>query len=185
MVFEAIEFAARAHRGQYRKATKIPYLMHPLSAARTVIDAGCAEEVVAAALLHDIVEDTSHTVEDIRAQFGPRVAELVEACSEPNHRDESWETRKQQTIDMLAACTDQDVLVVAIADKLDNLRSIREDLALRGEDTWKKFKRGRDKQEWYYRSLNQAFQRQMRTDAGHRLAGLFQQEVTLVFGEAS
>jgi (p)ppGpp synthase/HD superfamily hydrolase len=182
MVFDAIEFAAAAHRGQYRKGTLIPYLMHPLSAARTVIDAGCREEVVAAAILHDIIEDTPHTVDDIRNRFGPRVAEIVEACSEPNHRGDSWEVRKQHTVDVLSSCTDQDVLMVAIADKLDNVRSIREDFALRGEDTWKRFKRGRDKQEWYYRSLNRAFQHQMNSDAGRRLATLFEQEIRLVFG---
>jgi (p)ppGpp synthase/HD superfamily hydrolase len=182
MIFDAIEFAAAAHRGQYRKGTLIPYLMHPLSAARTVIDAGCAEHVVAAAVLHDIVEDTHHTVEEIRARFGDRVAELVEACSEPNHRDASWEQRKQHTVDDLAATTDQEILMVAIADKLDNIRSIRDDLALRGELTWKRFNRGRDQQAWYYRALSGAFSRQMATGAGRRLAGLFEEEVRLVFG---
>lgn len=184
MIFDAIEFAAAAHRGQYRKGTLIPYLMHPLSAARTVIDAGCPEHVVAAAVLHDIIEDTSHTVDDIRARFGGRVAELVEACSEPNHRDAAWEERKQHTVDTLAASTDQDLLMVAIADKLDNIRSIREDLALRGELTWSRFKRGRDKQAWYYRSLSAAFSKQMSNDTGRRLASLFEEEVHLVFGRA-
>lgn len=182
MIFDAIEFAAAAHRGQYRKGTKIPYLMHPLSAARTVIDAGCPEHVVAAAVLHDIVEDTHHSVEDIRARFGGRVAELVDACSEPNHRDASWEERKQHTVDDLAATTDQEVLIVAIADKLDNIRSIREDFALRGEQTWERFNRGREKQAWYYHSLSAAFSSQMTTEAGRRLASLFEEEVRLVFG---
>ena len=182
MIFDAIEFAAAAHRGQYRKGTLIPYLMHPLSAARTVIDAGCPEHVVAAAILHDIIEDTPHTVGDILERFGPRVAQLVEACSEPNHRDASWEERKQHTVDDLAATTDQEILMVAIADKLDNIRSIREDLALRGELTWSRFKRGRDQQAWYYRALSAAFSSRMSTDAGRRLAALFEEEVRLVFG---
>lgn len=182
MIFDAIEFAAAAHRGQYRKGTRIPYLMHPLSAARTVIDAGCAEHVVAAAILHDIIEDTSHTIDEIRTRFGARVAELVEACSEPNHRDATWETRKQHTVDVLNSATDHEILMVAIADKLDNIRSIREDHALRGEDTWKRFKRGREQQAWYYRSLSRAFNQRMDTDAARRLAALFELEVRLVFG---
>lgn len=182
MIFDAIEFAAAAHRGQYRKGTLIPYLMHPLSAARTVIDAGCAEHVVAAAILHDVIEDTHHTVDEIRVRFGGRVAELVEACSEPNHLQDSWEVRKQQTVDTLSSTPDQEILMVAIADKLDNIRSIREDLALRGEETWKRFKRGREQQAWYYRSLSEAFTQGMATDAGRRLAVLFEQEVRLVFG---
>ncbi len=183
MIFEAIEFAAAAHRGQFRKGTRIPYLMHPLSAARTVIDAGCPEHVVAAAILHDIVEDTGHTVDEIRARFGSRVAELVEACSEPNHRDATWESRKRHTVDALNSSTDQEILMVAIADKLDNIRSIREDHALRGEDTWKRFNRGREQQAWYYRSLSGAFRRRMETEPGRRLAALFEEEVRLVFGE--
>jgi len=183
MIFDAIEFAAAAHRGQYRKGSQIPYLMHPLSAARTVIDAGCAEHVVAAAILHDIIEDTPHTADDIRSRFGGRVAELVEACSEPNHSQDSWEVRKQRTVDLLSTTEDQEILMVAIADKLDNIRSIREDFALRGEETWKRFRRGRDKQAWYYRSLGDAFSRRMETDAGRRLAGLFAEEVLLVFGD--
>ncbi|MBA3974212.1 MAG: phosphohydrolase [Candidatus Solibacter sp.] len=182
MIFDAIEFAAAAHHGQYRKGTTIPYLMHPLSAARTVIDAGCPEYVVTAAILHDIIEDTRHTVDDIRARFGDRVAELVDACSEPNHHGASWEERKQNTLDTLAATTDQEVLLVAIADKLDNIRSIREDFALRGELTWNRFKRGRDQQAWYYRSLSEVFSRQMAAGAGQRLARLFEEEVRLVFG---
>ena len=184
MIFDAIEFAAAAHRGQYRKGTLIPYLMHPLTAARTVIDAGCPEHVVTAAILHDIIEDTDHTLDEIREKFGSRVAELVEACSEPNHRDATWEARKQHTVDVLNSSADQEVLMVAIADKLDNIRSIREDHALRGEDTWKRFKRGREQQAWYYRSLSRAFNSQMATEPGHRLAALFEEEVRLVFGDS-
>ena len=183
MIFDAIEFAAAAHRGQYRKGTMIPYLLHPLSVARTVIEAGCPEHVVAAAILHDIVEDTSHTVEEIRGRFGGRVAELVEACSEPNHRQDCWEARKQHTVDLLAATTDQELLMVAVADKLDNIGSVRDDLALRGELTWKRFNRGRDQQAWYYRALSGAFSRRMETGAGRRLARLFEEEVRLVFGD--
>jgi (p)ppGpp synthase/HD superfamily hydrolase len=182
MIFDAIEFAAAAHRGQYRKGTLIPYLVHPLSAARTVIAAGYPEHVVAAAILHDIVEDTGHSVDDIRARFGSRVARLVDACSEPNHHDASWEERKQHTVDTLAATTDQEVLVVAIADKLDNIRSIREDLELRGEQTWTRFNRGREKQAWYYRGLSRVFGERLDGEAGRRLAAEFEREVRLVFG---
>jgi len=182
MIFDAIEFAAAAHRGQYRKGTLIPYLLHPLSAARTVIAAGCPEHVVAAAILHDIIEDTSHTIDDIRARFGERVAALVHSCTEPNHRDATWEERKQHTVNTLNATDDQEFLMVAIADKLDNIRSIREDLELRGDQTWGRFQRGREKQEWYYRSLSQAFNRQMTTEHGRGLASLFEEEVRLVFG---
>jgi (p)ppGpp synthase/HD superfamily hydrolase len=182
MIFDAIEFAAAAHRGQYRKGTPIPYLMHPLGAARTVIAAGYPEHVVAAAILHDIIEDTEHTVDDIRGRFGDRVAALVDACSEPNHHDASWEERKQHTVKTLAGATDPEVLIVAIADKLDNIRSIREDLELRGELTWKRFKRGREQQAWYYRALSEVFGQRMDGEVGRLLAEEFGREVELVFG---
>ncbi|HNY40106.1 MAG TPA: HD domain-containing protein [Bryobacteraceae bacterium] len=185
MIFDAVEFAAAAHRGQYRKGTLIPYLMHPLAAARTVIVAGCPEHVAAAAILHDVIEDTCHTIDDIRGRFGDRVAALIHACTEPNHRDASWEERKQHTVDTLASTTDQEILMVAIADKLDNIRSIREDLALRGELTWTRFKRGREKQAWYYRSLSRVFGERMDGEAGRKLATEFEQEVRLVFDECS
>jgi (p)ppGpp synthase/HD superfamily hydrolase len=180
MIFEALEFATLAHKGQYRKGTRIPYIVHPLNAARTLIESGCEETLVAAALLHDVVEDTHYTLTDVRDRFGIRVAELVDGASEPN-RLASWETRKTHTIESLKTTPDADLLLVAIADKLDNLRSVREDIALRGEATWSRFRRGRDKQEWYYRSLRDVFTERLETAPGVRLASLLAAEFDLVF----
>jgi (p)ppGpp synthase/HD superfamily hydrolase len=183
MIFEAIEYAAAAHRGQYRKGTRIPYILHPLNAARTLIDAGCADHLVAAAVLHDVVEDTSRTLADIRKRFGERVAELVESATEP-HRWASWEQRKRHTIEHLRTA-DEEMLLVAIADKLDNIRSLREDLMRRGEETWKRFKRGRKEQGWYYGSLEEIFSERMKAEPGVGLARLFSGEVRAVFNGSS
>jgi (p)ppGpp synthase/HD superfamily hydrolase len=182
MIFEAIRFAAEAHTGQYRKGTKVPYIVHPLGVVRTLIDAGCGEPVVVAGVLHDVVEDTSHTLEELRGRFGPRVAELVAACTEPNHFFDTWERRKRHTVEMLADTEDHDVLMVAIADKLDNIQDLRDDLALRGEIAWRRFNRGREKQRWYYESLEEIFTRRLTDDHGRRLAALFAREVESVFG---
>jgi len=179
MIFEAIEYAAAAHRGQYRKGTRIPYILHPLNAARTLIEAGCAEHLVVAAVLHDVVEDTSRTLAEIRKRFGARVAELVESATEP-HRWATWEQRKRHTIEHLRTA-DEEMLLVAIADKLDNIRALREDLAARGEETWKRFKRGRKDQGWYYGSMAEIFRERMMAEPGAGLALLFSGEVRAVF----
>ena len=83
-VFHAIELAACAHRGQVRKGSGVPYLIHPLNVAKLLIQGGCVEEVVVAGLLHDTVEDTDMELADIEAEFGPGVAALVAGASEPD-----------------------------------------------------------------------------------------------------
>lgn len=181
LIFRAIEFAAAAHAGQYRKGTPVPYIVHPLNAARMLLLAGC-EEHVAAAVLHDVLEDTDRTFEDVERVFGRRVAELVANASEPD-RMASWEERKRHTITFLREA-DEDTLLVAVADKLDNIRSIREDLSLRGEVAWTRFRRGRKEQMWYYRSLEEVFRERFNGGAGHCLAESFSNEVGAVFGPA-
>jgi len=172
----AIEVAAKAHQNQYRKLTDIPYITHPYSVGMLLFKEGCKEEVVCAGILHDTVEDTDLTVEDIRIQFGTEVVELVESCSEPN-KEASWEERKQHTIDSLKDVSKDSAMIVC-ADKLHNLRSIRQDLDRMGELAWGKFKRGRDKQEWYYQGILE--------NLSHKLAAepLFEElsnEMNLVF----
>ena len=147
----AVEVAAKAHENQYRKLTDIPYITHPYSVGLLLMKEGCREEVVCAGILHDTVEDTELMLDDINNQFGAEVASLVEGCSEPN-KDATWEERKQHTIDGLLNAS-KDIAMIVCADKLHNLRSIRNELDLIGEQAWEKFKRGRDKQEWYYRSI--------------------------------
>jgi (p)ppGpp synthase/HD superfamily hydrolase len=179
MIFRAIEFAAAAHRGQYRKGTRLPYILHPMNAARLLIDANCEEHVVTAALLHDVLEDTSATAEELVSIFGPRVCELVVAVTEPD-KVTSWEDRKNHTLAILRE-SDAEVLLVALADKLDNIRSIREDMALHGESTWKRFRRGRDHQRWYYESLCEIFLQRVREEPGKALVESLVDEVRAVF----
>ncbi|MBS3148100.1 HD domain-containing protein [Candidatus Woesearchaeota archaeon] len=179
-MFRAVEFAAMAHRGQYRKGTAVPYIVHPLGAARTLIELGCEEDVVIAALLHDVVEDTKFTLEDIKKEFGERVAFIVEGCTEPHHNNEPWEVRKKHTIEFLKTAP-VDVLLVACADKLDNIRSTKIDLQNRGEVTWLKFHKGKVEQQWYYTELAKIF---IKRSEGSVHSVLFQQlkdEVDCVF----
>lgn len=182
LIFRAIQFAAAAHAGQYRKGTSVPYIVHPLNAARVLLMAGCPEHLAAAAVLHDVIEDTSATYAELESAFGKRIAELVRNASEPD-RLASWEERKRHTIEFLGAA-DEETLLVAIADKLDNIRAIREDLALRGEASWTRFNRGRTEQEWYYRNLERVFRERLNGGVGHCLAESFALEVAAVFDGA-
>ncbi len=179
LIFHAIQFAAAAHAGQYRKGTKVPYLIHPLRVAEILIQAGCPETLAVAAILHDTVEDCFVTYDQIAGLFGDQVAELVRGASEPD-KAASWEARKQHTIHYLRSAS-EGLLLVSVADKLDNIRSIREDLALHGEHAWRRFKRGREQQRWYYESLASVFTDHLTSAPGNRLAAVFADEVRAVF----
>ena len=149
MLEEAIRVAATAHGDQKRKGTEIPYITHPMSVAIILSQAGYAEEVLAAAVLHDTIEDTHLTLDEIRLLFGHRVAAIVEGCSETD-RDLPWEERKQHTLEHLKTAS-REIRAVSCADKLHNARSILADKRAVGEQVWDRFNRGRDQQKWYTR----------------------------------
>lgn len=149
--YRAIEFAARAHRHQVRKGSDTPYISHPYAVGMMLARAGFDGEVVAAGILHDTVEDTPVTLDELRQEFGERVASIVEGCTEPN-KSASWEERKEHTIHYLTTAS-YEVRAVACADKLHNLSTMVEGYAALGDGVWSRFKRGREQQEWYYRSL--------------------------------
>jgi (p)ppGpp synthase/HD superfamily hydrolase len=183
-LYDAIELAARAHHGQVRKGTEIPYIVHPLAVAGILIRANCPEHLIIAGILHDTLEDTPVRLEEIRSQFGREVAELVVALSEPDKKA-PWEERKAHTIDHLERVTTPDVLLVSVADKLDNMRAIREGLESDGEAFWLRFNRPRESQKWYYQRLAGVFQRRISAGAGVALAQAFELEVARVFGASS
>ena len=111
-LYDAIELAARAHHNQVRKGTEIPYIVHPLAVAGWLIRAQCPETLVIAALLHDVLEDTPLTIEELRFHFGREVVELVTALSEPDKKA-PWEERKTHTIEYLEKQANDDVLLIA------------------------------------------------------------------------
>ncbi len=151
IVFDAIEFATRAHSGQYRKGTRVPYIVHPLRVGQMLIECEAPTQVVVAGVLHDTVEDTPVTREQIAARFGKPVAELVLEASEPD-RGANWEVRKQCTIDHLDAVSNEALLVIC-ADKLDNVGSMQRGEHREGPDFWDRFHRPKAKQGWYYQSV--------------------------------
>ena len=147
----ATEVAAKAHRDQVRKGTDVPYISHPCAVGLILAQAGCTEDVVAAGVLHDTVEDTPVTLRDIERDFGENVARLVAACSEPD-KSGSWEDRKRHTLDLVGDAP-LDVCMVVCADKLHNVRSILAERAVIGDRIWERFRRGKAQQAWYYRGL--------------------------------
>ncbi len=181
LICRAIDFAVEAHRGQTRKGAGMPYVLHPLSAARILLEAGCADHVAAAAALHDVIEDTRYGREDIASRFGERVAQLVEFATEPD-KLWGWEARKRHTLERIISARDEEALLVTLADKIDNISSIGSALALCGEACWKRFKRGRPEQQWYYTSLRDAYLEKLKNDPGRSLAVQFDAMVRAVFG---
>ncbi|HEY58920.1 MAG TPA: bifunctional (p)ppGpp synthetase/guanosine-3',5'-bis(diphosphate) 3'-pyrophosphohydrolase [Anaerolineae bacterium] len=179
-LFRAVAFAEQAHRGQFRKGTRIPYLIHPLRVAEILLRAGVAPDLAVAALLHDTLEDTAITEAALRRAFGDRVADLVVALSEPEHRTAPWARRKAHTVAFLRTAP-REVVLLSLADKLDNLRSMAEDLRWVGEALWQRFNAPRAQQEAYYRQLAAVFRQRLLADPGRRLAAEFATLVDEVF----
>ena len=156
----AIIFAVRAHAGTERRGKGFPYIVHPMEAVEIVATITPDQELLAAAALHDTIEDTDVTEEQIRTEFGERIAELVASESdvfpEGMSESESWQLRKQAAIDRLAAAS-HDAKIVAMGDKLSNMRAIARDYATKGDALWKIFHVS-DKalHEWHYRGLLEA-----------------------------
>lgn len=148
---QAIQFAAVKHEGQYRKGTKTPYITHPFGVAFILQKGKQSDEVIAAGLLHDTLEDTNTTEEELRELFGEDILKLVKAASEPD-KSLSWEERKQHTIAELPSRSKEELAVI-IADKLHNLRTIQADVEQNGDHVWSCFKRGKRDQSWYYMAI--------------------------------
>ena len=153
----AIVFAVRAHAGTERRGKGFPYIVHPMEAVEIVATMTSDQELLAAAVLHDTVEDTDTTVEQIRTEFGDRIASLVASESDivvdGVNEEDSWHARKQAAIDRLARAS-HDAKMVALGDKLSNMRAIARDYAQQGDALWNLFHAKDPKEhEWHYRGL--------------------------------
>ncbi len=179
LIDRAIEVAAWAHRNQVRKGTDIPYIAHPYAVGLMLSRAGCADDVVAAGILHDTIEDTATTIDDLRREFGENVASIVAGCSEPD-KSHGWEERKQHTLEFMKTAT-WEVRAVSCADKLHNLRSIQHAYEQLGEEVWTRFKRGRKDQEWYYRTMAEVLCAPRPGEPPVPLCREFHDEVELMF----
>ncbi|HEY1404742.1 MAG TPA: HD domain-containing protein [Pyrinomonadaceae bacterium] len=156
----ALNYAATLHAGQVRKATSIPYVSHLLSVAGIAIEHGADEDEAIAALLHDAPEDCGGlpVLEEIRARFGERVAEIVAACSDTFETPKPpWSERKARYIAHVRAASPS-VRLISMSDKLHNARAILADYRQVGEAVFARFKRGEGHSVlWYYRRLADEF----------------------------
>lgn len=157
----ALEFAIKAHSGIERRGKGFPYIVHPLEAVSIVATFTSDQELLAAAALHDVVEDTDYTEEDIKKEFGERVAHLVSAETdlvvEGKSESDSWKERKQFAIYRLAKL-DRDAKIVSIGDKLSNARAMLQDYEEMGEELWNKFHVNDPKlHKWHYEGLRDSF----------------------------
>ena len=153
----AIIFAVQAHHNTERRGKGFPYIVHPMEAVEIVSTITADQELLAAAALHDTIEDTDVTVEQLREAFGDRVAELVHAESdqftEGVSEEDSWHDRKQAAIDRLAAAS-HDAKIVAMGDKLSNMRAIWRDYQIQGDKLWNIFHvKDKASHAWHYRGL--------------------------------
>lgn len=155
---DAIKFAVDAHAGQTRKVGRTPYIVHPLEAAAIAGALTQDDEIIAAAILHDVAEDTPYTLEDIRERFGDRVAYLVSTETEDKRpglpRGDTWKIRKEETLAKLVETDDVGVKIMWIADKLSNIRSYYAAVRAEGDGFFDRFNQ-KDKamHEWYYREI--------------------------------
>ena len=145
MIELAIEVAVKAHQNQFRKGIDIPYIIHPLAVGIILAKENCSDEVIIAGILHDTVEDTSITLDDIRKKFSEKVAWIVEGASEPD-KSLPWEDRKRHTLEFLKREeVTPEIKFVMLADKLHNIRSIKADYVEGDETFWNRFKEGKEK----------------------------------------
>ena len=156
----AIVFAVRAHAGTERRGKGYPYIVHPLEAVEIVATMTADQELLAAAALHDTVEDTDVTVEQLRQEFGDRIATLVAEESDEMpagmSEEDSWHGRKQAAINRLSRAS-REAKMVALGDKLSNMRAIARDYAVQGDALWNIFHAKDPKDhEWHYRGLADA-----------------------------
>lgn len=155
---KAILFAANAHRGAVRKGIKQPYIFHPLEVMSLASIMTLDEEILAGAVLHDTVEDTQVTIDDIRNEFGDRIANMV--CNETEdkrgqvNKAGTWVDRKKEAIEQLKNTKDEGSKIIALCDKVSNLRSFHLMQMHLGEEMWSCFNMHDPLQHrWYYKEV--------------------------------
>lgn len=166
----ALSIAVKAHTGQVRKGTPIPYVSHPMGVASLALEYGADEDQACAALLHDALEDGGPEYEaEIREQLGNRVLFLVQGCTDgvPDNTGQKlpWKERKVAYLSHLVEAP-QEVLLVSGADKLHNARAIVQDIQRMGDAVFDRFTASKPETLWYYESLVIIFERRGAPMAG-------------------
>jgi (p)ppGpp synthase/HD superfamily hydrolase len=158
LVSEAIAFSAKAHDGMRRRKGESPYILHPMEVGVIIGTMSENQELIAAGILHDVVEDAGVSIEEIGEKFGARVMELVASETENKREElsaeETWLVRKEESLEKLRTTNDIEVMRLWIGDKLSNIRAIYRDFLIEGNAIWDKFHQSDvNIQAWYYRSI--------------------------------
>ena len=158
LVSKAVIFSAGAHDGMRRRKSDAPYILHPMEVASIVGSMTDNQEVIAAGLLHDVVEDAGISIEEVGEKFGERVKELVASETENKREglppEETWLVRKEESLERLKGSDDIDVLILWLSDKLSNVRAFYRTFLVEGEALWNSFHQSdASVQAWYYRSV--------------------------------
>lgn len=154
---KGVEFAKKAHEGDFRKSTHEPYIVHPYEVCLIASSVTDDVDVLIAALLHDVVEDTDYTAIDIQREFGDRVLSFVNDESEDKMegipKAMSWVIRKEKFLEHLKNAPIESK-TICMSDKISNLRSTVNMYSVRGNDIWNDFNQKDPKRhEWYYRTI--------------------------------
>ena len=151
LIYKAIHEAARLHNGQTRKIVELPFIVHPFSVGFILAQYTDDEEVIAAGILHDTVEDVEgYTNEDVSRDFSERVARIVAGVTEPEHG--TWREIRQIYLDGLRSGSDESVMV-SVADKIHNILSTIEGVEKFGVGIWEKFHATPVDYLWYYEEV--------------------------------
>lgn len=154
MYFSLIDKAARvaaiAHRTQKRKQVDEPYIFHPVAVALELSRHRFSDEVIAAALVHDVLEDTDYSEEDLRKEMGESVMRIVDAVT--NDDSLPWEEKKLKYIETVKEGS-EGAKAVATVDKIHNMKDLLSSLEEQGEAVWGHFSRGKEKKLWFEESM--------------------------------
>ncbi|MHB1117951.1 MAG: HD domain-containing protein [Minisyncoccota bacterium] len=154
LIERAIALAVRAHAGQMRKEAPMPYIVHPIEVGLILSRHGFSDMVIASGIVHDVVEDTSVTAEELRRELGDEVADLVAPVT---HDDTlSWEEKKKAYIESVRNASDE-VKAISLADKIANAYSLIEAHKNQGPAIWRHFNAGREKKLWFERAMLEMF----------------------------
>ncbi len=178
-LIQALSYAAEKHKNTTRKVGKTPYIVHPLGVMKILLYEDVPEEILIAALLHDLHEDENIRFEEIEKKFGKKVSDYVFKMSEPDtikKGPQTWGKRKKHTIDRVKTF-DKNTKLLKCADVLDNARSISDDLAC-GINVWSKLNATKKQQDWYYKS----FLKELGEIRETRVYTLLVKEINTLFG---
>lgn len=150
IIAKAVTISILAHKDQTRKGDNLPYLVHPVTVALKLAKHNFSDTVIAAALAHDILEETEYREGQLRETLGAEVLRIVKAVT--NDDSLPWEEKKKKYVETVKAGGEK-AIAVSIADKIANLHSFFDQYEIEGPALWKKFNRGKKEKVWFEKEV--------------------------------